>query len=115
MSAFKFDPKERERLKSLIPSKIVYPGDVIPQDEIIDRIESIISEREAWISVETKTPDYDGEYLCVCHEVEECGEEYDRIKIAELYMNEWQNRFNSKTSIVTHWQPLPNPPKDNKK
>jgi hypothetical protein len=35
-----------------------------------------------WISVEIM-PEFDGEYLCVVHEVEECGAEYNRIKVME--------------------------------
>jgi hypothetical protein len=61
-----------------------------------------------WISVEIM-PEFDGEYLCVVHEVEECGAEYNRIKVMEHHMASFIVSANQK---VTHYMKLPQLPEE---
>jgi hypothetical protein len=64
-------------------------------------------EQSKWISVE-KMPDYDGEYLCYIHNEQECGNTWKYQKIIINRFNAW---VLSSGEVVTHWQPLSEPPK----
>ncbi|MGG5486242.1 DUF551 domain-containing protein [Gaetbulibacter sp. PBL-D1] len=60
-----------------------------------------------WINVNNKMPEYDGQYLCVVHEIEECGAEYNRIKVMTQHMAIFVENHNQR---VTHWMTLPELP-----
>ena len=74
---------------------------------------------QEWISVNDRLPDKDGCYIVTaCDEGCSCGEGiwYDTVVIeAEHYKGEWSWNENGTeydiTDLVTHWQPLPQPPK----
>ena len=74
---------------------------------------------QEWISVDDRLPDKDGCYIVTaCDEGCSCGEGiwYDTVVIeAEHYKGEWSWNENGTeydiTDLVTHWQPMPNPPK----
>ena len=58
-----------------------------------------------WISIEDKpTPDFDGEYLCVVLESEECGQTYFRQRVMQCLFNIWVVKFNQ--SVIA-WMKLP--------
>lgn len=72
-----------------------------------------------WISVKERLPDKDGCYIVTaCDEGCSCGDGiwYDTVVIeAEHYKGEWSWNENGTeydiTDFVTHWQPMPTPPK----
>ena len=74
---------------------------------------------QEWISVNDRLPDKDGCYIVTaCDEGCSCGEGiwYDTVVIeAEHYKGEWSWNENGTeydiTDLVTHWQPMPQPPK----
>ena len=85
---------------------------------IIDQMPTITMPQ--WISVEERLPERNGEYIVTaCDE----GEPYDEIiwndtvvVCAEYYKGCWtweeNNTEYSLDGIVTHWMPLPEPPKE---
>jgi len=63
-----------------------------------------------WISVKDRLPEHLG---LIANEVIVCTE-YEEVKTAVRKMDGWidiENRLEKKTSWVTHWMPLPEPPK----
>ena len=74
---------------------------------------------QEWVSVDDRLPDKDGCYIVTaCDEGCSCGDGiwYDTVVIeAEHYKGEWSWNENGTeydiTDLVTHWMPLPNPPK----
>ena len=74
---------------------------------------------QEWIQVTDRLPDKDGCYIVTaCDEGCSCGDGiwYDTVVIeAEHYKGEWSWNENGTeydiTDLVTHWTPLPNPPK----
>ena len=83
--------------------------------KILDALEAAnrrIAELEAaqrWIPVGEKLPEWLVECLCSVTVPERGGTyhtEYKVLHISDLHTNEW----NCTGMIVTHWQPLPQPP-----
>ena len=74
---------------------------------------------QEWVSVDDRLPDKDGCYIVTaCDEGCSCGDGiwYDTVVIeAEHYKGEWSWNENGTeydiTDLVTHWMPLPKPPK----
>ena len=74
---------------------------------------------QEWIPVDDRLPDKDGCYIVTaCDEGCSCGDGiwYDTVVIeAEHYKGEWSWNENGTeydiTDLVTHWMPMPNPPK----
>ena len=74
---------------------------------------------QEWISAKDRLPDKDGCYIVTaCDEGCSCGDGiwYDTVVIeAEHYKGEWSWNENGTeydiTDFVTHWQPMPQPPK----
>lgn len=62
-----------------------------------------------WISCKDKLPEFDGPYLCYMQEPQECGTRLHFQGVVMCSMNEWT--LVSDTLKVTHWMPLPEPPK----
>jgi hypothetical protein len=64
-----------------------------------------------WMSVKDRLPEHLG---LIANEVIVCTE-YEEVKTAVRKMDGWidiENRLEKKTSWVTHWMPLPEPPKE---
>lgn len=79
---------------------------------------------DRWISVNNR-PEKDGKYLCYLESGNVCEAYYDSMIASEgeFPFGEWVGRFDSDTlgfidtdwqpyDAITHWQPLPEPPKD---
>lgn len=79
---------------------------LIRPSEAIEAIEAYHNQFESkWISIEDKpTPDFDGEYLCVVLESEECGQTYFRQRVMQCLFNIWVVKFNQ--SVIA-WMKLP--------
>ena len=60
MKDFKFDQDERSKLRTMLPTKVVYPGDIIHKDELIDRIETLIQSRADAVKPTPSIPTHDG-------------------------------------------------------
>ena len=89
-------------------------GDCIDRltKDVYALIERLESERDAalakvpkWISVEERLPEKRGTYLCN-YEFEESG----RIVMSCDYLG--SERWSFMQSSITHWMPLPEPPKE---
>ena len=92
-------------------------------DDTLDYIDSEpaadVATVQEWISVTDRLPDKDGCYIVTaCDEGCSCGDGiwYDTVVIeAEHYKGEWSWNENGTeydiTDLVTHWMPMPNPPK----
>lgn len=58
-----------------------------------------------WISVEDRLPEKSGEYLTYCGE-------YDGTSILNFEVMKTKGKWKTKWKEVTHWMPLPEPPKE---
>lgn len=74
---------------------------------------------DGWISVEDKLPDEDGEYIVYAQDESSLPNEgiwYENVVVVAYYrFDEWtwyedDNDYDI-TDIVTHWMPLPEPPR----
>ena len=107
----------REKLMVLLDI-IIQPGQITLGDIADYLITNGVTVQE-WISVDDRLPDKDGCYIVTaCDEGCSCGDGiwYDTVVIeAEYYKGEWSWNENGTeydiTVLVTHWQPMPNPPK----
>ena len=101
---------------------LAHGGKGDPAEEVgLDALAMAISalEKTKWISVEDRLPDKDGCYIVTaCDEGCSCGDGiwYDTVVIeAEHYKGEWSWNENGTeydiTDLVTHWMPMPQPPK----
>ena len=108
---------------------------IIPCDEYGYRIDGDLMEahlmaakalRGAWIPVTERLPDVDGDYLvfaehrygkwCDVLGFAKDGKKVDKYDFQNEYENVWY-RYDSEwgyvtTNLVTHWMPLPEPPKE---
>lgn len=67
----------------------------------------INKELGGWISVEDRLPCNYGEYLCVCN-----YKKVSYVKILEVFRDSSDDKYYFDLYFqVTHWMPLPNPPK----
>ena len=107
----------REKLVKLLDI-IIQPGQKTLGDIADYLIRNGVTVQE-WISVKDRLPDKDGCYIVTaCDEGCSCGDGiwYDTVVIeAEYYKGEWSWNENGIeydiTDLVTHWQPMPQPPK----
>ena len=107
----------REKLVELLDI-IIQPGQKTLGDIADYLIANGVTVQE-WISVDDRLPEKDGCYIVTaCDEGCSCGDGiwYDTVVIeAEYYKGEWSWNENGTeydiTDLVTHWQPMPNPPK----
>ena len=100
--------------KPIFPHELVDPTEAVA-DYLLDNGVTV----QEWISVDDRLPDKDGCYIVTaCDEGCSCGDGiwYDTVVIeAEYYEGEWSWNENGTeydiTDLVTHWQPMPQPPK----
>ena len=59
---------------------------------------------QEWISVKDRLPKKSGEYLAYCGE-------YDGICVLYLEVLKTKSKWRTKWKEVTHWMPIPQPPK----
>ena len=59
---------------------------------------------QEWISVKDRLPEESGEYLAYCGE-------YDGICVLYFEISKTKGRWMRKWKEVTHWMPLPEPPR----
>ena len=60
-----------------------------------------------WVVAAEKSPDYDGDYLCFVHQVQECGAIWKLRKVVTNQFNQWLIGNNE---TVIAWANLPQPP-----
>ena len=102
----------------LIKDDALHVIDSIPAADVVEQ-EQESKPLNGWISVQDRLPDKDGCYIVTaCDEGCSCGDGiwYDTVVIeAEHYKGEWSWNENGTeydiTDLVTHWMPMPNPPK----
>ncbi len=111
---FKFTSKERDELNQEIKDLFWFDP-----EKMLDRIEQIIQDRgnsiqDGWIDVEERLPEKLalGQYetILICH--------YGNVRVGSWFANDFYNHsLNGSGHLegVTHWQPLPSPPKQPKK
>ena len=107
----------REKLVELL-DVIIQPGQKTLGDIADHLIANGVTVQE-WISVKDRLPEKNGCYIVTaCDEGCSCDEGiwYDTVVIeAEHYKGEWSWNENGTeydiTCFVTHWQPMPQPPK----
>lgn len=85
---------------------------ILPQ--AADAIEELVSNADKfkWISVEERLPEEKGKYIIAYHPCYWNDVNYDKIKLGtDTFMGKvkWARR---KYRRVTHWMPLPEPPKE---
>ena len=72
---------------------------------------NLIEERPCWIPVEERLPDTDGDYLVWFYDARCCKvAEYSKHTVKERHV--WWFAGIDRTKFVTHWMPLPEPPKE---
>ena len=109
--------RTKEKIVELLDI-IIQPGQKTLGDIADYLIRNGVTVQE-WISVKDRLPDKDGCYIVTaCDEGCSCSDGiwYDTVVIeAEYYKGEWSWNENGTeydiTDLVTHWQPMPNPPK----
>lgn len=78
---------------------------VVILDEAIETINEIESEyNNGWIDIKTKLPKYDEYVLCQ-------GKNSQFIACIDSLDNKWRDNGLCVRINITHWQPLPQPPK----
>ena len=75
-----------------------------------NRIKDIVQEGEKmdWISVKDRLPDK-FQPVIICRS-NKAGEK--KVEAGMLDVGEWWKIYGTRTKSVTHWMPLPEPPKD---
>ena len=63
-----------------------------------------------WISVEERLPQATGKYLCAVKDKR--GSLWTSASVWSLEMKSWFGDYGEIKNIVTHWMPLPDPPKE---
>lgn len=63
-----------------------------------------------WISVEDRLPKVPGKYLCAVKDKKENSWTVTAKWSVEMKL--WFGEFGEIKNMVTHWQPLPEPPKE---
>lgn len=100
-------------------------GAITAIEEIIEGIKKMPS-YNGWIPCSERLPDKDGDYLCFLECGDVCQATFDSTIAAEgkeFPFGEWVDVYNSDThgftdkcweeyDAITHWQPLPEPPKE---
>lgn len=80
-----------------------------------DAIEELQAQLPKWISVEEKLPDFEGAVLCMRKSHIRVGLSYQEILYFD-YDDQWfKDMFRDffvEEGCITHWMPLPEPPKE---
>lgn len=83
------------------------------EDEAADAIEELVgkTDRFRWIPVTERLPEVDGDYLVWFYDAK-CWKvaEFNKHTAKERYV--WWFAGIDRTKYVTHWMPLPEPPKE---
>lgn len=80
----------------------------LARDRLISALTSSPVAVDGWISTEGKLPDEEGRYL-ICYK-------YRSLQNSRIFIGDWYNTGQWATGlldiIVTHWMPIPEPPKE---
>lgn len=96
----------------------VYDGEIVTLQDVRYAIENAptvgaVEVAQRWIPVEDRLPARDGQYLCNYHFGSHCNMTFTRV--LDYYATDevphFQHTLGDKTMKVTHWMPLPEPPK----
>ena len=80
-------------------------------DDFIDVVKEIPTlPAPQWIRVEERLPGWSGDYICVSRDKN--GREWVIPAEWSREMKTWFGRFGEIRNKVTHWMPLPEPPKE---
>ena len=90
---------DREQLKSTIRKMVEIPNETRAQV-----IGAISRAKGGWIPVTERLPEESGEYLAYCGE-------YDGICVLYYEILKTKGKWRTNWKEVTHWMPLPTPPK----
>lgn len=108
-------PKPSQAVREKFPDEVISEGREMLfhrlakqqiRNEIIEYLKSI-EEADDWISVSDKLPEFDGKYLCVINQTQECKNTWVYQKVVDMIFSNWILIHNES---VTHWQSLPNTP-----
>lgn len=112
--------EEESRLLILTPDGVTWLTQLGIGNQKFDTIEV-----PAWIPVTEHLPEENGRYLTVMHRTvdpqyrNELGNDDTEVRIIRYCKGEWKVPLHSPkwineaiTDIVTHWMPLPEPPKE---
>ncbi len=67
-----------------------------------------LSGKDNWVDTKDKMPEFDGQYHVFIKSPQQCGNIWEYQSIIGCDNNRWTLR---EDETVTHWQPLPEPPK----
>ena len=87
-----------------------HDGNCLDREDVISSVENApaVDAGPKWISVEERLPEREGRYLCV-KRIGKSGMVYVQIMNGDSYGFSMEHIY---TDAVTHWMPLPEPPKE---
>ena len=97
-------PNTREKLIELLTQAAVL-GDYLDMRKVADHLIAHGVTVQQWISVKDRLPEQDGEYIVMI-----ANFEYATALCYRTKFNEWDDGMSNYYN-VTHWMPLPQPPK----
>lgn len=90
--------EKKEELIGLFCTGAIYIGD------LIDECFEFVQQHPHWISVEDELPN-DGAYVVTINKV-------GLKEVRHFYHDKWFSSFGNEYGDVTHWMPIPQPPKE---
>lgn len=108
-------PKKEQQIdeKHELSESIYMSGHGLDRKDSDDIAEQLYYEgyrkQSDWISVDERLPQVTGKYICCVKD--KCGNTWTVPADWNLEMKMWFGEFGEIKNMVTHWMPLPEPPK----